>query len=86
MFFNGSSARNCYAKLIASAKQGSNGMKYEPTPAIFFNDGTSYSFESYFDETYFKTVINTFESLCKDFESLIDDFDDDDDVATPKYY
>ena len=86
VFFNGSSARNCYAKLIASAKQGSNGMKYEPTPAIFFNDGTSYSFESYFDETYFKTVINTFESLCKDFESLIDDFDDDDDVATPKYY
>lgn len=79
VYFNGSSAPSCSAKLISSVKQGNSGMKYEPTPAIFFNDGTSYSFETYFDESYFKTVIKNFESLVKDFEDLIEDLDDDDD-------
>lgn len=79
VYFNGSSAPSCYAKLISSVKQGNSGMKYEPTPGIFFNDGTSYSFETYFDESYFKGVIKAFETLQKDFEELIEDLDDDDD-------
>lgn len=41
-------------------------------PAIYFNDNSSYgiSFEDYFDETSFKSVIDTFESLLRGYEKL----------------
>lgn len=41
-------------------------------PAIYFNDNSSYgiSFEDYFDETSFRSVIDTFESLLRGYEKL----------------
>ena len=73
VFYNGGSTAESGVKLISSAKMGYNGTKYEPTPAIFFSDGTSYSFESFFDETTIKAVTKNFERLMEDFEDLVDD-------------
>lgn len=39
-------------------------------PALQFADGTSYSFENYFDETTFKTVIKQFENLVDSFARM----------------
>ena len=73
VFYNGGSTAESGVKLISSAKMNYNGTKYEPTPAIFFSDGTSYSFESFFDETTFKAVTKNFERLMEDFEDLVED-------------
>ena len=44
------------------------------TPVIVFEeDGTSYSFEEFFDRKSFRTLINTFNRLIEDYEYLIED-------------
>lgn len=72
VYYQGKSSADSWVKLIGSAHRGNSGMKYEPTPAIFFADETRYSFESFFDENTFKKVIENFETLLRDFEDLAD--------------
>lgn len=44
---------------------------YELIPAIKFSDGSSYAFENYFTESFFKSVIDYAEQLGKDFERMV---------------
>lgn len=73
LFFDGKSTRMASYKFLVSASRKYDTTRYEAIPAVFFGDGTSYSFEDYFDETYFKKVIQNFENLVKDFENLVED-------------
>lgn len=70
VYYNNSSASSAQCKLLASAYRAYDGTRWESAPALFFNDGTSYSFESFFDETTYKHVTNNFETLLEDFEEL----------------
>ena len=76
VFYNGSSASSAKVQLTASAYRNYyNEMKWEYTPALFFNDGTSYSFEAFFDEQTFNQVRRNFETLLDDFEDILPDID-----------
>ena len=70
VYYNNSSASSAQCKMLASAYRAYDGTRWEAAPALFFNDGTSYSFESFFDETTFKHVTNNFETLLEDFEDM----------------
>ena len=79
----GSDNAEVRCNLIAAADEHYNyiwnGSSYErvsydrfyPTPAVNFSDGTSYSFESFFDEATFRGVTNLAESLKSSFERLV---------------
>jgi len=73
LFFDGKSTRMASYKFLVSASRKYDTTRYEAVPAVFFGDGTSYSFEDYFDETYFKKVIQNFEDLVRDFNNLVED-------------
>lgn len=51
---------------------GSYHTYYRIVPMIEFTDGTSYSFEEYFDETTFKNLMDEVEKIINDFEKLVD--------------
>ena len=42
-------------------------------PAVYFNDGTSYSFENYFNEKDFRSVIDVFNDIIRGYEDLLDE-------------
>ena len=71
LYYDGKNTRMATVKLSTQTSRKYGEIYYEAVPAIYFNDGTSYSFEEYFDETYFKKVINNFEDLVNDFKHLI---------------
>ncbi len=70
VYYNNSSASSAQCKMLASAYRAYDGTRWEAAPALFFNDGTSYSFESFFDENTFRHVTDNFETLMEDFEDL----------------
>lgn len=45
---------------------------YYAVPMIKFADGSTYSFEEYFTETRFRSLVDAFEKLLKEFENLVD--------------
>jgi hypothetical protein len=73
LYYDGKNTRQAYVKVSLTPYRNKYGREYyEWTPAIYFNDDTSYSFQEYFDKTYFKTVIDKFNYLISDFEDLVD--------------
>lgn len=68
LYFGGGSYKQATVELRCFKDEYDWG--YEPV--IVFSDGSSYSFENYFNETDFKTVIDTFNRLIDDFEGLAD--------------
>ncbi|MCQ2255376.1 MAG: hypothetical protein MJZ29_07750 [Bacteroidaceae bacterium] len=51
---------------------GSYHTYYEIVPMIEFTDGTSYSFEEYFDEKTFKSLMDEVDKIINEFEKLVD--------------
>ncbi len=51
---------------------GSYHTHFEIVPMIEFTDGTSYSFEEYFDKNNFRNLIDEVEKIVKEFEKLVD--------------
>jgi hypothetical protein len=45
--------------------------RYELYPTLNFSNGSSYAFEDYFTEAYFKSVIDYAKQLGKDVERMI---------------
>lgn len=73
LYYDGKNTRQAYVKVSLTPYRNKYGREYyEWTPAIYFNDDTSYSFQEYFDKTYFKTVIDKFNYLISDFKDLVD--------------
>lgn len=73
LYYDGKSTRQAYVKFNLTSYRNKSGEEYyKLAPAIFFSDDTSYSFDEYFDKTYFKTVIDKFNYLISDFEDLVD--------------
>lgn len=74
LYFNGSSASSAYLELYPFPEYSWNGYEewgYEPV--IMFPDGSAYNTVSdYFDEDFFRDVIDRFNSLIDDFDSLIE--------------
>lgn len=67
---NGGSAKQATVKLSGFSKKKWGNTMYNYKPVLLFADNTTYSFEEYFTESAFKTVIDNFEKLTKDFEKL----------------
>ncbi|MDO4161093.1 MAG: hypothetical protein Q4D41_11605 [Prevotellaceae bacterium] len=71
-YFNKSSVANAYMQLYPFSSTGYYGERWDYEPVIVFADGSSYStFESYFDEIFFDSVINKFKKLGDDFVDLV---------------
>lgn len=82
VYYDGTNTKQAYISLEPFYEEdyyyGYNGYdKYGEwicEPVICFEDGTSYStFATFFDEDDFKSLINTFEKLVKDFEKLAEE-------------
>ena len=58
-------------RVAVKGKQDYQGTRYELYPTLNFADGSSYAFEDYFTEAYFKSVIDYAEQLGKDFERML---------------
>jgi hypothetical protein len=58
-------------KVAVKSKSDYNGNRYELYPTLNFAEGSSYAFEDYFTEAYFKTVIDYAKQLGKDLERMI---------------
>ena len=72
LHYYGKSQRMATFKLGASSYRDYGEVRYEMVPTLYFDDGTSYSCEEYFDETYFKKVLDNFKNLMEDFEELVE--------------
>jgi hypothetical protein len=58
-------------KVDVKSKSDYRGNRYELYPTLNFADGSSYAFEDYFTEAYFKSVIDYAKQLGKDVERMI---------------
>ena len=58
-------------RVAVKSKSDYNGNRYELYPTLNFAEGSSYAFEDYFTEAYFKTVIDYAKQLGKDLERMI---------------
>ena len=58
-------------RVAVKGKQDYQGTRYELYPTLNFADGSSYAFEDYFTEAYFRSVIDYAEQLGKDFERML---------------
>lgn len=58
-------------KVAVKSKSDYNGNRYELYPTLNFANGSSYKFEDYFTETYFKSVIDYAKQLGKDLERMV---------------
>lgn len=70
LYYDGKKTRMAAVKLITTSYKEYDDNYYASEPAIFFNDNTSYTFESFFDKTYFKKVTDNFMNLIEDFNRL----------------
>ena len=70
LYYDGKKTRMAAVKLITTSYKEYDDNYYASEPAIFFNDNTSYTFESFFDKTYFKKVTDNFMNLIDDFNRL----------------
>lgn len=76
VYYDGTNVEQASVKLEVFKEPGYNEY-WDFEPAIYFNDNSSYgiSFDDYFDETSFKSVIDTFESLLRGYEKLGNKFE-----------
>lgn len=58
-------------RVAVKSKNNYNGTRYELYPTLNFADGSSYAFEDYFTEAYFKSVIDYAEQLGRDIERMV---------------
>lgn len=72
LYYDGKNTRMATVLWSTTAYRKYSDIYYEATPAIKFDDGTSYTFEEYFDKTYFKKVVDNFNNLMNDFEDILD--------------
>ena len=70
LYYGKKNTRMATVKLMTTSHRGYGYTYYSSEPAIFFNDDTSYTFEGFFDKTYFKKVTDNFMSLIDDFSRL----------------
>ncbi len=77
VYYDGKSVEQAKVKFEAFKESGYYSYYYYE-PALFFNDNSSYavSFDDYFDETSFKSVIDMFEDLLRGYERLGDKLSD----------
>ena len=83
LFYDGNSVKQASVKLEPFEEETWNGRTYwEVEPVICFYDGSSYStFEAFFNDKDFKTVIDTFKALANRYADLIGErtgWEDDD--------
>ena len=73
LFYDGKSTKQATVTLEAFEEESWNGMKYwYMEPMLNFYDGSSYStFEAFFNDKDFKSVIDAFEKLADNYASLI---------------
>ncbi len=71
LYFDNSSTQSAFLRLQPFERQDYRGTStWSCKPAIVFGDGSSYSFEEYFDEKTFSTVIDKAQNLVDDFVRL----------------
>lgn len=71
LYFDNSSTQSAFLRLLPFERQDYWGKStWRSKPAIVFGDGSSYSFEEYFDEKTFSTVIDKAQNLVDDFVRL----------------
>lgn len=75
LFYDGKSTKQAEVRLEAFEEENWDGERYwETEPVLYFKDGTSYStFEAFFNDVDFKSVIDMFEELLDNYEELFPD-------------
>ena len=75
VYYDKGSVQQASIKLIPMLYESKwSSYKYWYTdPAVYFNDGTSYSFENYFNEKDFRSVIDVFNDIIRGYEDLLDE-------------
>lgn len=73
LYFNGNSESVAYVKYYVFEEEDWFSARWTREPVVMFHDGTAYTtFESYFDEITFDSVINRFNDLLDDFTRLVE--------------
>ncbi len=76
-YYDGNSKEQALVKLECFQEEDWDGYHWEATPVLHFYDGSSYStFEAFFDEYNFRTLIDTFEKLLDDWGVDYDNVED----------
>lgn len=70
LYYDGKDTRMAKIELKTTAHKDYSYDYYSYEPAIVFNDKTSYTFENFFEKTYFKKVTDNFTTLIEDFNRL----------------
>lgn len=70
LYYDGKDTRMAKIELKTTAHKDYSYDYYSYEPAIVFDDKTSYTFENFFEKTYFKKVTDNFTTLIEDFNRL----------------
>lgn len=71
--YNNKSTEYVASVKLESFRKHSYSERWSYRPLMEFSDGTSYTFDEYFDEVAFRSVVNLAEDILSDFEHLFDD-------------
>lgn len=72
LFYDNSSTKQAKVTLEPFEEKDYYGSYWTVEPTINFNDGSSYSFDVFFNKTDFKEVIDAYEKLCEDYENMVE--------------